>query len=163
MLRTGLLAGCAALSALLAACATPEPDTHDADIQALKDTEAAWVSDAASKDVEKFVAHYTDDASVLIPNAPILTGKAAIRNALKPMLADPNFALTFAAAKADVAKSGDLGYMQGPYTMTTTDAKTKAPAVEKGKYLTVFHKQADGTWKAVEDTFMADAPPATAK
>ena len=96
---------------------------------------------------------------MLIPETPIFTGKEAIRGGLKPILSDPNFALTFGAAKVDAAKSGDLGYTQGPYSMTTSNPKTKAPVTEKGKYLTVFRKQADGTWKAVEDTFMADAPP----
>ena len=159
MRRDGLLVTCVALSALLTGCASSMPDTHDADVAALKDTEAAWAKDAATKDVEKFVAHYSDDASVLIPEMPILTGKEAIRGGLKPMLSDPNFELTFAATKVDVAKSGDLGYTQGSYSMTTSNPKTKAPATEKGKYLTVFRKQADGTWKAVEDTFMSDAPP----
>src|SRR5450432_1986973 len=101
-------------------------------------------------DLEKFVAHCTDDASVLIPETPILTGKEAIRGALKPMRADPNFAVTFGATRVDVAKSGDLPYTQGPYSMTTSNPKTKAPVTQKGKYLTVYRKQADGTWKAVE-------------
>ena len=51
-------------------------------------TEAAWVRDAATKDVEKWVAHYADDASVLLPDTPILTGKEAIRGGLKPMISD---------------------------------------------------------------------------
>jgi ketosteroid isomerase-like protein len=159
LLRYGLLVTCVALPALLTSCSNAMPDTHDADVAALKDSEAAWVKDAATKDVEKFVAHYTDDASVLIPEAPIFTGKEAIRGALKPMLSDPNFALTFGATKVDVAKSGELGYTQGPYSMTVSNPKTKAPTTEKGKYLTVYKKQADGTWKAAEDTFMSDAPP----
>jgi ketosteroid isomerase-like protein len=157
--RNGLLFAGAALTALLTSCNAPMPDTHDADVAALKATEAAWVKDAATKDVEKFVAHYTDDASVLIPETPILNGKEAIRGGLKPMLADPNFAISFEPARVDVAKSGELGFTQGPYSMTTTNPKTKAPYTEKGKYLTVYKKQADGGWKAVEDTFMADAPP----
>ena len=128
-------------------------------MSALKETEVAWVKDAASKDVEKFVAHYTDDASVLLPNAPIFSGKDAIRGALKPILADPNFALSFSPARVDVAKSGDLGFTQGPYSMTVSDPATKAPTTEKGKYLTIYRKQTDGSWKAVEDTFMSDAPP----
>ncbi len=159
MLRYGLLVTCVALSALLTSCTKSTPDTHDADVSALKDTEAAWVKDAATKDVEKWVAHYTDDASLLVPYTPILTGKEAIGGGLKPMLGDPNFAVTFGATKVDVAKSGDLGYTQGTYSLTTSSPKTKAPVTEKGKYLTVYRKQADGTWKAVEDTFMADAPP----
>jgi ketosteroid isomerase-like protein len=159
MLRNGLLFTCATMIALLTSCTTAAPDTHDADVAALKETEAAWVKDAATKDVDKFVAHYTDDGSVLIPDAPIFTGKEAIRGALKPMMSDPNFALTFAATKVDVSKSGELGYTQGPYSMTVSNPKTKAPTTEKGKYLTVYKKQADGTWKAAEDTFMSDAPP----
>jgi uncharacterized protein (TIGR02246 family) len=147
------------LSGFLTSCANPAPDTHDADVAALKDTEAAWVKDAATKDVEKWVAHYTDDASVLLPDTPILTGKDAIRGGMKPIMSDPNFAVTFGATRVDVAKSGDLAYTQGAYSMTVSDPKTKAPTTEKGKYLTVYRKQADGTWKAVEDTFMSDGPP----
>lgn len=160
--RRGSFITSAALYALLTGCATTQPDTHDADVSALKDTEAAWIKDASTKDVEKFVAHYTDDASVLLPNAPIFNGKDAIRGALKPILSDPNFALTFSPERVDVAKSGDLGFTQGPYSMTVTDPATKAPTTEKGKYLTVYRRQADGSWKAVEDTFMSDAPPPTA-
>jgi ketosteroid isomerase-like protein len=159
MLRYGLLFAGIALSTLLTGCATPVADTHDADVTALKDTEAAWVKDAATKDLEKWVTHYTDDASVLLPDTPIFTGKDAIRGGLKPMMSDPNFAVTFAATKVDVAKSGDLGYTQGTYSLTLSNPKTKAPVTEKGKYLTVYRKQTDGTWKSVQDTFMSDAPP----
>jgi uncharacterized protein (TIGR02246 family) len=155
MLRFGLLLG---LLAFLTGCATAPPDTHDADVQTLKDTEAAWVKDANTKDVEKFVAHYTDDASVLLPNMPIITGKDAIRNALKPILADPNFALQFSSTRQDVAKSGDLGYTVGTYTMTGTNEKDKKPFTDKGKYTTIFKKQADGSWKAVVDMLNSDLP-----
>jgi ketosteroid isomerase-like protein len=103
--------------------------------------------------------YYTDDASLLLADTPLLTGKDAIRGALKPIMSDPNFAVTFGPTKVDVAKSGDLGYTQGTYSLTTSNPKTKAPATEKGKYLTVYRKQTDGTWKSVEDTFMSDAPP----
>src|SRR5438552_18368220 len=99
MQREGLLVTCAALSALLTSCTYSRSDTYDADVAALKDTEAAWVKDAATKELEKFVAHFTDDASVLLPEAPILTGKEAIRGGLKPILSDPNFAVTFGATK----------------------------------------------------------------
>jgi hypothetical protein len=44
--------------------------------------------------------------------------------------------------------------------MTMTNPKTKKPVTEKGKYVTVYKKQADGTWKAIEDINNADAPAA---
>lgn len=132
-------------------------DTRDADIKAIKDVESAWVKDAATKDLEKFVAYYADDGSVLMPNAPLFTGKPAIKEALKPLLADPNFSITFMPTKVDVSKSGDLGYTQGPYKMSFSD-QLGNKFEDEGKYLTVWHKAADGTWKAVEDTFMSDLP-----
>jgi hypothetical protein len=30
--------------------------------------------------------------------------------------------------------------------------------MERGKYLTIWHKQADGTWKVVRDMFNSDLP-----
>jgi hypothetical protein len=35
--------------------------------------------------------------------------------------------------------------------MTTTNAKTKKPKTEKGKYPTIYRKQADESWKVVAD------------
>ena len=101
-----------ALALLLAGCAgggssTPSPaDTakaHDAAVQAIKETESAWMTDINTKDVEKWLSYYTDDASVLVVNAPIATGKDAIRNMLKPMLSDPAFAIQFSASRVEVA------------------------------------------------------------
>jgi len=70
-------------------------DTHDADIQAIKDTEAGWAKAAAAKDAEKFTSYYTDDGSLLLQDTPPLNGKEAIVKATKEMMGDSNFALTF--------------------------------------------------------------------
>ena len=42
--------------------------------------------------------------------------------------------------------------------MTMTDPKRKKPVTEKGKYVTVFRRLPDGSWKSVEDTALADGP-----
>ncbi len=142
---------------LLTTACVKAPDTREADIKAIKDMESAWLKTAATKDVGAFIAYYADDASVLMPNAPIFNGKAAIKESLKPLMTDPNFSVTFIPTRVEVAKSGDLGFTQGPYKMTFSDQRGNK-FEDEGKYLTVWHKQADGTWKAVEDTFMSDLP-----
>jgi uncharacterized protein (TIGR02246 family) len=139
------------------------PDTRAADEKTIRDYEAQWVKEFAAKDMDKIVAHYADDGSVLLPNAPLMTGKDAIRNGLKDAVADKNFALELNTVKVEVAKGGDLAYSQGTYSFTGTDAKTKKPVVEKGKYVEVYRKQADGSWKLVEDMNNPDAPAAPAK
>ncbi len=167
MRRYLILIGCLGLFALAVACTSPPPpapDTRDADIKAVKDVEATWVKDIATKDVEKWANYYSDDASVLMPNAPMLTGKENIKAALKPMLADPNFELTFQSTRVEASKGGDFVYSLGTYSMTMSGPKGKKPVTDKGKYLTVFKKQADGSWKAVADMINTDLPaPGTSK
>jgi uncharacterized protein (TIGR02246 family) len=136
----------------------PAPDTRAADVQAVKDVEAAWVKDTASKDADKWASYFTDDGAGLYPGGPTLNGKAAIKTAMAPILADPNFSLIFQSTRAMASKGGDMVYTQGTYTMTITDPKTRKPMTDKGKFLTVYARQADGSWKAVADTFNSDAP-----
>ncbi len=127
--------------------------------KAIKDTEAAWVKAFASKDAEKIAAFYTEDA-MLIANGPTVTGRAAIMAAFKGMAADPKFSLTFSSTKVEVAKSGELAYSSGTYTLTLSDPKTKKLLTDKGQYATVFKKQADSSWKAVVDVANSNPPPA---
>lgn len=150
-----------ALAALSTGCSTapaPVPDTRAADVQAVKDVEAAWVKDLATKDADKFASYFAEDSRGLYPGGATLNGRAAIKAAIAPMLADPNFAMSFQATQVIASKGGDMVYTHGTYTMTTTDAKTKKPMTDKGKYLTIYAKQADGSWKAVADTFNSDSP-----
>src|SRR5665213_2121421 len=161
-MRREYAAGCAVgLFLLLAGCSgTPAApaDTSAADLKAIKDGEIAWSADFGSRDPDKIVSHYADDATLMMPDKPIIMGKDAIRSAVAQMYTDKNLALSFTTTTAQVAKSGDIAYTQGTYSMTMTNPKTKKPVEEKGKYLTVYKKQSDGTWKAVEDIDNADAP-----
>jgi uncharacterized protein (TIGR02246 family) len=161
MLRNGCLIGSLALAALTLGCASapppPAPDTRDADMRAVKDLEAAWLKDTATKDPEKWAAYFADDGSALYPGMATLSGKQAIKAAMAPLMADPNFSLTFESSRMEASKGGDMVYSQGTYTSSMTNPKTKKPVTEKGKYLTVFRKQADGSWKVVADTFNSDS------
>jgi uncharacterized protein (TIGR02246 family) len=153
-MRTTLLL----LTILLSACTTPPPkDTREADAKAIRDLESAWVKVAATKDVDAFVAFYTDDASVLTPNAPIFNAKAGIKEGLKPLFTDPHFSLTFLPTRLEVSKSGDMAFTQGPYKLSFSDLRGNK-FEDEGKYLTIWRKQADGNWKVVEDTMNSDLP-----
>jgi uncharacterized protein (TIGR02246 family) len=141
---------------------TPDtPDTHAADVKAIQDNEAQWNQDFAAKDNDKIVANYAEDAILMVPGAPAISGKEAIRTALKPMAADPALSFKFQASRVEVAKSGDVGYTQGTYTMTATDPQTKKIINDHGSYVTTFRKQPDGTWKVVADIATSEVPPPT--
>ena len=149
---------------LLAGCnsAPPAPTTPAVDIAAeqgkIRDLESAWAAAALAKDLEKSVSFYADDAILLNAGVPAAKGKDAIHAAWKDMLADPNSKLVFAANRVDVSSSGDMASTAGSYTMTMTNPKTKKPVEDKGTYITVYKKQADGNWKAIEDVATSEIP-----
>ncbi len=60
--------------------------------------------------------------------------------------AQPTFA-TSTATFAEVAKSGDLGYVYGSYELTDTAGKT----TEKGYYTRLWRRDASGKWKLAAD------------
>jgi uncharacterized protein (TIGR02246 family) len=148
----------AALAFTTTACNT-STDTREADTKAIQDAETQWNADYAAKDTNKILAHYADDAILIVPGGPSTSGKDAIGTALKEMVADPAMALKFHAAKVDVAKSGDLAYTQGTYTLTFTDPQTKHIINDHGSYVTTYRKQPDGSWKAVADIATSEVPP----
>jgi uncharacterized protein (TIGR02246 family) len=145
---------------ILTGCSpSPAPDNREADAHALRDGEvAAFVKDWGGKDTDRIAAHYTDDGNVMIPNSPMMTGKDAIGKALKEAMADPNWSLALQPVQVEVSRSGDLGYTRGTYVLTATDPASKKAVTEKGRFVTIFRKQADGSWKAVQDINNADAP-----
>lgn len=125
--------------------------------QALRDLDAQWSKDAGAKDVDKTISYYAEAALVLPPNASSATTKEAIRSAWNEMLTTPGAAISWKASKVEVANSGDLAYVSGTYEETATDASGQ-PVKDHGKYVEVFKKQADGTWKVVADIWNSDLP-----
>jgi uncharacterized protein (TIGR02246 family) len=149
---------------ILTGCSqSPAPDSREADARALREGEvAAFVKDWGGKDVDRIAAHYTNDGNLIVPNSPMMTGKDAIGKAMKDVLADPNWSLALQPVQVEVSRGGDLGYTRGTYVLTATDPASKKAVTEKGRFVSIFRKEADGSWKAVQDINNAEAP-ATSK
>jgi len=154
-----LVGAAAALS--LGACqkqsVEAKPDT--AAIQnAIKADEKKWSDEfqAKPRSIDALVAHYANDALFIAPGVKPTSGIADIRKAYEDGMKDPNFNITFAADKVDVAQSGDYAISQGRFSESYTDPATKQAKSDSGSFLTVYKKQADGSWKAVQDWAVAD-------
>ena len=70
--------------------------------------------------------------------------------------------VSWKATRVEVAKSGDMAYVSGTYEVTVNDASGK-PVNDRGKYLEVWKKQADGKWKCGADIWNSDLPVAPAE
>jgi ketosteroid isomerase-like protein len=141
---------------LLVAGAAQASDKKSVD--SLLAADAGWMKVFSAKDLAQSVAYFEENGSMLGPNAPIVSGKEAIAKNLSQFFAIPAVKLTWLADKADVARSGELGYTSGTYQMTFSDPTGKTVS-DKGKYVTVWKKQKDGSWKVALDIFNTDLPP----
>ena len=125
--------------------------------QTLRDLDAQWSAAAGAKDVGKTVSFYSEDAFVMPPNAPADTTKEAIRKGWQVLLGSPGLVISWKTTKVEVANSGDLACLSGTYEVTMNDTSGK-PINDRGKYLAVWEKQADGKWKCGADIWNSDLP-----
>ena len=152
---TMLSLGLASVAAL-AACAVPA-DTRAADEAALRKADEEWNKAARTRQVAAWVAFYTDDAVVLPPNEPPATTPDAIAKFVSGLLGLPALTIDWHAARVEMARSGELGYIHGSYDVSFRNPKGKL-VKEHGKYLEVWRKQANGSWKCAVDTWSSDSP-----
>jgi uncharacterized protein (TIGR02246 family) len=128
---------------------TATPGLNDA-FSAIRALEAEFQRNANASDAAALTeAFYADDAQLLPPNAQKVYGKTAIRDFWK---------VFFAVGVSDVVletgnvySSGDLAYSVGRYGFTASGAR------QAGKYLAVFRKQFNGSYRAVADAFNSNA------
>ncbi|MCE9601450.1 MAG: SgcJ/EcaC family oxidoreductase [Gemmatimonadetes bacterium] len=155
----------AALSALAMACEKPESEEMDdaptaAEIaaarSAIEAANAASLAAVTAGDVTKFLTNYADDAVFLFPNAPAMRGHAEIEAGLKAMMEGATFT-DMKFTTEDVMLGGDIAVETGSNEMTITPKGGKA-MVDKGKYITVWKRQADGSWKVVRDISNSNLP-----
>jgi uncharacterized protein (TIGR02246 family) len=125
--------------------------TRAADETAIRAASAAWSHAATAKDLDKAVSFYAADALILPDRAPALKGNENIRKNWAPLLVLPGPGLSWQTDSLDIARSGDLAYETGAYNFVTTDKQGKSTDY-KGKYLVIWKKQSNGSWKVAVDT-----------
>jgi ketosteroid isomerase-like protein len=87
----------------------------------------------------------------------MVTGRAAIREFMRVFFSMRDFSLSFETAQVEVSRAGDFAYTCGTNKVTLVDPNGKKMK-DRGKYLTVYRKQSDGTWKVVADMGNSDLP-----
>jgi ketosteroid isomerase-like protein len=95
-----------------------------------------------------FEEYAADDAQIFSTPGEFITGPEAIREAFGPT--NDASQLTWHPVVGEVARSGDLGYTAGNAVFTGKRPDGVAE-VRYSKYLTVWRKQRDGSWRYVVD------------
>ena len=151
------LAACAPLAACNQAAAPSAPADTGAAVAAVKGVEDQMLAAFKARDAAKAASFYTADAEVMVPFAPVVRGSDAAKS-MGNDFKDPAFSIDFTNTRTEAA--GDMAFTHGTFRVTYTNPATKKPDTMQGSYVTVFRKQADGSWKAVQDISSPGAPSA---
>jgi ketosteroid isomerase-like protein len=133
--------------------AGPGPADRAQALASLIDAERSFSALSEAKGIrEAFLAWLAPDAVVFRP------GPVPGRPVYEKMDPANPAVLTWEPEVAEVAASGELGYTSGPYRLKP--ARDREPAAF-GRYVSVWTKQLDGTWKVLIDAGVAHDPPAS--
>ena len=140
------------------AAAPPAAATTAGDESAIRDLNASWFRIYNTHDAAALAALYADDAVLMMPGAPTVRGRDAIKAAYEKDMAAMSKAgnMNNQGSDSEISASGDLAYESNTFTITDKAGKK----IDSGKYVTVFARK-DGKWMIVRDIWNSDAGPAT--
>lgn len=146
----------------LPSTSTPNPladPTMSSGKALLFDLEAKFAKDVAEKGGAGFAAWFADDGVALGNGVAPVIGKVAIEKSAT--WSPKHYQLTWTPTDGMMGPSGDMGYTWGHYEGSSKDANGN-PVKTSGRYMTIWRKEKDGTWKVVLDAGANEPPDAGA-
>ena len=136
----------AAVGALFLTTFVTAQNTISSELEALADAERAFARAATQKGIrDSFLEYFADDAIAFNP-APIVAKDRLRGRQSRPF---SEYELRWEPRTGDIAASGELGWLTGPSTFIDHTSPGAQP--QHGNYLSVWRRQADGTWRVFID------------
>ena len=141
------VAATAIVGSAVVACALPIDVTDDE--AAIRAVDAQMVAALNALDIDRWIGFIADDARMMPPDSPPVEGKPAIREFISGLASLPAIWVThFDLDSIVVSESGDLAYVSFHYELRIrVGALTAGSRTEFGKAISIFEKEADGSWK----------------
>ncbi len=122
-------------------------------IDRLRDAHVAAVN---AGDADAWAACFTDDGVQMPPNFGANAGREAIRGWNRGFMSI--FACRFGLSVDEVQAAADWAFERGRYEITLTPKTGGGPLQDRGKYITVYQRQPDGSWKMARDIWNSSQP-----
>ena len=140
----------------MSACSDiPNPEKETA-LEELKQVDRDFSKMAETDGVGKAFEFYAAENAVMLREKSLpVEGKTSIGELMSGVPDEVSF--TWEPYNADISMSGDLGYTLGKWTYSIPDS-TGALQTATGRYVSIWKKQEDGSWKYVLDAGSNDPP-----
>ena len=106
-----------------------------------------------AKDAERVAALYAEDARIMMPGRPTISGRSEILNFYRA--AFQGLVESIILDTTDIEVSGDLAYATGSNRITLTPPG-EASREERGKYVAVYRRASAADWKVVIDSYSSN-------
>ena len=152
---------CAIVAVLAVACSTGEAAKDGTPPDALR----AGVDSAADRllaalrtdSPDSLVALLADDVIIMPPNEPVLKGKAAVRTWYEQFVKQMRTS-SLTISDREVLIGGDYATEVAGFEWTLAPVAGGAPVVDRGSYIQVWHRGADGRWMFSREVWNSSAP-----
>jgi len=144
--------GFALFTVLCLGCGSPPAHLSEADIATIRRIEQEFVAASVARDFDRILAQRTADIVWYPPNAPAQNGPDAVRRFLST---NPPI-IRFTATPVETKGYGGIAYNRGSYSATVVVGKDTI--VDPGKYVQVWHRQLDGSWRIAFEAWNSDTP-----
>lgn len=110
---------------------------------------AQWVEGWAKKDPSMIAALFTEDGSLLARGGRIIKGRAQIMERQRAAMQSVSGDVKVTVTTVDLWLEGETAYETGKYSYQYQEKGQ--PVTEEGRYVTIWKRQKDGSWKLVMD------------
>ncbi|MBI4519931.1 MAG: nuclear transport factor 2 family protein [Gemmatimonadetes bacterium] len=144
------------------ACAQRPPASTQEDVQAITRTNQEWTASIKAGNVDQMVAPLTADAVLLPPNEPAAVGLEAVRAWSQRMVDQVTFT-EGTSVRDEVVVVGDWAFTRGTFHGTFQPKAGGAAVSDVTKYMLIWRRQPDGSWRISRDIWNSNNPAPSAR
>ncbi len=119
--------------------------------QAIKDTDEQFAAAFNRGDLAALAALHTEDVLELPPNASAVNGRQGVESTAKELY-DAGWK-NMSLSSVQIGSDGDLAYNTGTFSVDTPTGEGVT-----GKFVDIYKRQADGSWKIHVTISNSDTP-----
>ncbi len=139
------------------ACAPQDTSDYARDIEAINAMREKHVVAVNTKDIAANMADFTDDLVYLPPDQPPVYGKDSLTAFVEAFYAE--FDIEIEMTSREVVIAGEWAFDWGIVTGVVVPLEGGEETVLDWKYLYVYQRQPDGSWKIARDIYNSNVSP----
>lgn len=131
--------------------------TVELDLKAIDRVRETHIRSLNTDDAATWAKLFTEDGVQMPPNASPNVGSQAILAWSQGFLS--MFSAEFALDVHEIQVFGNWAFERGTYHISLTPKAGDGPFKDVGKYITLYQRQPDGSWKVARDIWNSNNPP----